>query len=375
MPGLYFHIPFCRKACTYCDFHFVTQLRGKAAMTAAMRDELTRRYAAGYADTVWDTVYLGGGTPSVLDLSELDLLLTAVRSGGAIRHGAEITLEANPDDMRPEQLAGWQSLGINRLSVGIQSFSDTDLRWMNRSHTGAEAAACVRLAREAGFRHLSLDLIFGLPGLSDTAWEENIRHALDLRPDHLSVYSLTVEDKTALAHQVRQGQTLVPPEDAYARQFMLAHDLLTAAGYIHYEISNYALPGCHARHNSAYWAGEPYLGIGPAAHAYDGRYRWWNHANNARYLKALTAGTWPEAARELLSAENQYHEYIITRLRTHHGISLPQARSWVPDWDERFMPSVRDWMALDLVTLTEDTLRATPAGWMVADALATALFL
>jgi oxygen-independent coproporphyrinogen III oxidase len=269
------------------------------------------------------TIYLGGGTPSLLDPAELNLVLGRLKELFVLEAAPEITLEANPDDMTDrERIKAWRSAGINRLSIGIQSFFDDDLRWMNRAHDASQATESIRLAKEEGFDNISIDLIYGGPTLPDDRWQQNVAEAIRLQIPHLSCYALTVEPRTALDKLIRQHKrTEVSPDDQ-ARQLQLLMGWMEQAGYEHYEISNFALTGHRSRHNSAYWKGVPYLGLGPSAHSYDGKSREWNIANNARYIAALAGGTLPVAEREVLTTVQQLNEYIMTSLRTMEGIDL-----------------------------------------------------
>lgn len=268
-----------------------------------------------------NTVYFGGGTPSLLTMDELAGLLERIRQEVNLAEGAEISLEANPDDLQPELLSAWRESGVNRLSIGIQSFHQSDLDWMNRAHTAVEARLGLDLVREAGFTNFSIDLIYGTPGLTDEAWVENIRQALAIGAPHLSCYALTVEEKTALAHMVKTARMPDTDPEQQSRQFLILMRALRAAGYEQYEISNFALPGWRSRHNSSYWNGDPYLGVGPGAHSYDGRFRRWNVSNNALYLKAIQANEIFHEQEEL-TMENRRHEYIMTSLRTIEGLNL-----------------------------------------------------
>lgn len=375
MAGVYIHIPFCRKACTYCDFHFSTTRRQQGALVSALVREVGLRADFFPQTAPLDSLYLGGGTPSVLAAAEVSALVEAVKAHFPLRPGAEVTLEANPDDLHPAYLEALRAAGITRLSVGIQSFRPEDLTALNRSHTAAQALGCLPAARAAGFRDFSLDLILGLPGLDLAAWQANLDQALALAPPHLSVYALTVEARTALAHQVARGQVRIPPDEVYEAQYLAAHDRLTAAGYRHYELSNYARPGHEARHNSSYWAGQPYLGLGPSAHSYDGRRRSWNIAHNAHYLRALAAGQLATAETETLSARDRYHEYVMTGLRQAAGLDLARLQRWVPDWEARY-GRVRDrYLAQGDLVARPGGIAASPAGWLRADAIIRDFFL
>ena len=368
MAGIYVHIPFCRQACTYCDFHFSTVLRNKGAMSEAIAREVALRQGFFPKDQVLDSLYFGGGTPSVLSEGELGSIFEAVHRHFTLKPGAEVTLEANPEDVTDANVKVWLDLGVNRLSLGVQSFFDEDLQWMNRRHGQLEAAMAVRTAQELGLRNLSVDLIFGLPGSSMGNWEANLIGATVLQVPHLSVYSLTVSERTALAHQVKTEQVTLPADEAYGEQFRTAHERLTALGYEHYELSSYAQPGQRAVHNSSYWAGEPYLGLGPSAHGYDGQQRYWNHAHNHRYQQAIGAGERPEADRETLSPQDRYHEYLITHLRHSRGIDpahIEQALQ--PGWQVRFQPLLTQLQQRGLLTQRQGRYVLSLEGWMISD--------
>jgi oxygen-independent coproporphyrinogen III oxidase len=375
MPGIYLHIPYCRQACTYCDFHFLTNLKQQRAMVEALKQEAALRREFFFPGQLLDTLYLGGGTPSVLTPEELTGLFAGLETHFSFAAGHERTLEANPDDLHPAYLQQLRALGVNRLSLGIQSFLPADLTRMNRSHTAAQALACVPAARAAGFDNFSLDLIFGLPGRRLDEWEANLQQAIDLRPVHLSLYALTVEPRTALAHQVKTGLLSLPEDESYEAQFLLAHDLLTAAGYDHYELSSYALPGYRSRHNGSYWTGEPYLGLGPSAHGFDGERRYWNAPQNHHYLQALRQGQLPPREIETLSPRDRYHEYVMTGLRTARGIALEQLQGWVPDWEAQFGAVAGRWVVQGWAIWENGWLRLSPAGWLRSDGLIAELFL
>ena len=376
MPGIYIHIPFCRHACTYCDFHFSTNLSRRGDMVAAIIQELALRDDFLPPHIPLSSLYLGGGTPSVLLQEELIQVYQAVQERYSFTAEAEFTLEVNPEDVTAQRLAEWQSLGINRLSVGIQSFFEDDLSWMNRKHSPAQAKEAVSLAKQMGFERISLDLIFGLPGQSEERWRANVEQAIDLDVGHLSLYSLTVSEKTVLAYQVKQGMVSLPADEAYGRQYRWASGFLSAAGYDHYELSSFAKPGQRAIHNSSYWAGEPYLGLGPSAHGYDGRFRYWNHAQNQLFLNVVAKNQAPEADREELSDLDLYHDYLITHLRHERGIDPSWIeRQWVHDWQERFRDQVSACIQQGLMRQEGDRLRFTVDGWMISDQLMGEFFL
>jgi len=322
MAGVYLHIPFCRQACHYCNFHFSTSLHRKNDFVGALLREMEGRkdYVAGTGSTV-DTIYFGGGSPSLLSEDELARIMDRLHALFPVSPDAEITLEANPDDMAsPQALEAWKRRGINRLSIGIQSFFEEDLRWMNRVHNAAQAAGSIRRAQDAGLENISIDLIYGTPGLTDSRWEKNVEQALALAIPHLSCYALTVEPRTALDKMIRQHKKADVDPDDQARQFLLLMDWLNAAGYEHYEISNFSLPGHRSRHNTSYWQGKPYLGLGPSAHSYNGvSIREWNIANNALYIDAVGL---PPSEKEQLTPTQQLNEYIMISLRTMEGTDL-----------------------------------------------------
>lgn len=318
------------------------------------------------------SIYFGGGTPSVLNRSELELILDTIRSKWPVSQDAEITLEANPDDLKPEYLEELKKAGINRLSIGVQSFREDILSWMNRSHTAEQAVESITQARELGFRDITVDLIFGIPGTDRAYWEEQLEKVLRFDIPHLSLYALTVEEKTALAHSIRSGKQKPPLSDEQAEQFILASEKLTGAGYEHYEISNYARPGHRAIHNSSYWSGAAYLGIGPSAHSFSGNdKRSWNPANNQIYMRGIEENK-PERETEILSRADQINEYILTHLRTLEGIDLDVLKT---RYQHVIEPGqIADPLARELFTLKNNILRLTLEGRLLADQLASDLF-
>lgn len=374
MAGLYLHIPFCRRACHYCSFHFSTVLRLKPALLQAVLSELEmqRDYLNG---APLCSIYLGGGTPSLLEVAELVALFERIAALFEITPEAEITLEANPDDLTAEWLSDLrQYTPVNRLSIGIQSFFEEDLRWMNRAHDADQALRCIPEAQAIGFDNLTIDLIYGLPESSDDRWAENVRMALSFGVPHISCYSLTVEEGTALAHFIRKGKSRPVNEEAAARQFEHLMDAAEQYGYEHYEISNFALPNRCARHNSAYWFGQPYLGIGPSAHSFNGISRQWNIANNALYIKAIREGFVP-AEREFLTLAQRYNEYVMTRLRTMWGCGLADvADKFGAPFTEHFERQVQRFVAADQVSVLDGNYRLTRAGKLLADYIAAELF-
>ena len=318
MAGIYLHIPFCKQACYYCDFHFSTSLKYKTPLLEALAKELVLRKNE-IAEEI-QTIYFGGGTPSILNRDEIDFLLHIIVENYPVSASPEITLEANPDDLSKEKLIDLSKTKINRLSIGIQSFFDEDLIYMNRAHSAKEAQESLKYAKQY-FSNITIDLIYGVPGLTHERWRDNIQKALDLGIPHLSCYALTVEDKTALAGFIQSGKYQPLNEELANEQFQLLCEILHREGYVHYEISNFGLPGYFSQHNSAYWKGVAYLGIGPSAHSYDGQKRSWNVSNNVKYIKALQEDTLPSEIEEL-SLTDKMNEKIMIGLRTIWGISL-----------------------------------------------------
>lgn len=332
--------------------------------------DLTR----GKKNRLITTIYFGGGTPSMLLRKELRALMDVVRAKFQIQPGAETSFEVNPDNMNEDTVPFWREQGINRLSIGIQSFRDEDLQWMNRAHTATEALNGLELIRKHGFNNFSIDLIYGVPGLDDKAWQANLERAIRLEVPHISAYALTVEPKTALQTMIGQGKKAPVDADQQARQFLMAMDMLGAAGYEHYEISNFAKPGMRSQHNSAYWEAVPYFGFGPGAHSFDGFTRYWNVSNNARYINALMQGIIPYEQEEL-TPNQQLNEYLMTALRTIEGIDLPQVvQKWGEAARSQIMTNIKKQLDQGLVTVSGDRICLTREGKLFADGIAADLF-
>jgi oxygen-independent coproporphyrinogen-3 oxidase len=342
-----------------------------AAMTHAMCREL--QLTDHVRDEVIHTVYLGGGTPSLLDPDNLRLLFDFIRSERNIAHDAEVTLEANPDDFSPERLELWRSVGINRLSIGIQSFHQHLLDWMNRAHDAEQAQRCISMANESGFDNLTIDIIFGVPAQTDAQLISDLDTAIGLGVKHLSCYGLTVEQRTPLANMIRKGQQQPVSEDDSNRQFHLVMQHLSAAGYSQYEISNYAIPGFESRHNSAYWTGDEYLGIGPSAHSFNGSHRWWNVRSNAAYIKAIGEGRVPSEG-ETLSTIDLLNEAIMLGLRTRDGINLERIDRIHEDASAELEKTAAPFIDAGQFEQVGRSLRLTIKGRSVADRLASELF-
>jgi len=376
MAGIYIHIPFCRQACHYCNFHFATSLHYKNGMVAALLNEIKmQQHYLG--DQPVETIYFGGGTPSLCTPEEIQQILAAIRSSFTVMQDAEITLEANPDDIDEEKLLAWKGSGINRLSIGIQSFFEEDLVWMNRAHNASQAIECLQLAIQH-FDNITIDLIYGTPALTNEKWKQNVDTAISLHIPHISCYALTVEPKTPLDKMIRLQKTEDIDPDQQSAQFLLLMQWLEEAGYEHYEISNFARPGWRSRHNSAYWSagsggaagspgpGKKYLGIGPSAHSYNGLSRQWNIANNNIYMEAISDGRLPFEI-EVLTATQQVNEYIMTSLRTMEGLDIAVT-------GEALLIKSRSFIDKGLMKLVKDHLILTREGKLFADGIAAELF-
>ncbi len=375
MAGIYIHIPFCRQACNYCNFHFSTSLHYKNDFVDALLKEIELQAKANYLEgQAVETIYFGGGTPSILQIDELEQIMQQLHQHFIIAPSAEITLEANPDDVNDEKLKGWKQLGINRLSIGIQSLFEEDLRWMNRAHTADEAKQVISKARAVGFDSFTVDLIYGTPGLTDEKWLDNLNWVLQQNINHLSCYALTVEEKTPLDKQIRQHQKQDVDPEQQSRQFLLLMDHLQQAGFEHYEISNFAKPGYRSKHNSSYWKGVHYLGLGPSAHSFNGSSRQWNVANNQLYIQSLKQGT-ISFEKEELTATQQLNEYIMTSLRLMEGCDLNYiSQKFGSDKSTQLQTEAASYASKGLLIITNDHLILTKEGKLFADSIASDLF-
>jgi oxygen-independent coproporphyrinogen III oxidase len=373
MAGLYFHIPFCKQACHYCDFHFSTNQTLKQELVNQLAEELSLQKDYLEGEPI-ETIYLGGGTPSLLTAQELELLFTAIQKNYQVATDIEVTLEANPDDLNSQKLNELKAAGVNRLSIGIQSFDENVLTFINRAHTATEALGCVDAAHKAGINNISIDLIYSIPGQDDNMLQKNLATALALRPNHISAYSLTVEEKTVFGRWASKGKLLAMEEDQSAQQFELVMDLLTQNGYQHYEISNYCLPGFQSKHNTSYWKGKKYLGLGPSAHSYNGGTRQFNISNNHLYIKSIQKGIVPFELEELTN-ENKINEYLITSLRTEWGCNLNYLlEQFGHDLTTKNMHYLNKLVASSLINLSDNTITLTRAGKLLADRIASDLF-
>jgi oxygen-independent coproporphyrinogen-3 oxidase len=373
MAGIYIHIPFCKQACNYCNFHFSTNLALQNDFTAALLKEIEMRITYLRQESV-ETIYFGGGTPSLLPVSAIRDILNSVYRNFSISSDVEISLESNPDDMDPALLKSWKEAGINRLSIGVQSFINDDLIWMNRAHDAIQAVMAVEQAVTAGFDNFSLDLIYGLPSLTDEKWNENLLKVISLNPSHISCYALTVEPKTALYRMIKMKKTADVQPEKQARQFLTGIQVLESAGFEHYEISSFAKPGRRSRHNSAYWQSKKYLGLGPSAHSFDGLSRQWNISNNALYIKSLMAGQL-NMQLENLSPRDLLNEYIMTSLRTMEGLDLQQVSDQFGSEKSRSLEfSAMEYIQSKQMERRKEKLVLTKNGKLFADGIAASLF-
>jgi oxygen-independent coproporphyrinogen-3 oxidase len=373
MAGIYFHITFCKQACYYCDFHFSTSLKRKDDLLLAIGKEITIQAPLLKGEKI-ETIYFGGGTPSILNKEELQTILESTYGQFDVSKDAEITLEANPDDLSLSKLNDLKSIGINRLSIGVQSFREVDLKHMNRAHNADEAMLCIANAKNAGFENLSVDLIYGIPGLEMKDWESNLNTLVNFDVDHISAYALTVEENTAYDHYIKQGIQQAPKEEEALAQFQFMLGFLKDHGFEQYEISNFAKNSNYSKHNSSYWQKKLYLGIGPSAHSYFGNKRQWNVANNAVYIKSISEGNkWFE--NEILSLTDQYNEYIMTSLRTVWGCNLDKIESsFGARIKSHFLGIIPKYIEQGFVLNNNGIYTLSSQGKFLADGIASELF-
>jgi len=378
MSGIYIHVPFCKQACHYCDFHFSTQMGKKEAMVRAIAQELVLRKAE-VQDTI-ETIYFGGGTPSVLSQDEMEILIQAVYDNYKVVDDPEITLEANPDDLVSSRAQSrdlskrYKNIGINRLSIGIQSFFEEDLKLMNRAHNASEAEQCITEATQH-FDNITIDLIYGIPGMDNQRWRANIQKALDFGLPHISSYALTVEPRTALKKFIEKELIPDVDDEQAQEQFHILVDMLEAEGFVNYEISNFGKPGFFSQNNTAYWLGKTYIGVGPSAHSFDGKQRSWNIRNNPIYLKKINEGELPLEI-ETLSTTDRYNEYVMTGLRTIWGVDLDRVES---DFGAMYLKYLNQqaakFLEQELLMVEDGRLLTTKKGKFLADGIASDLFM
>jgi oxygen-independent coproporphyrinogen-3 oxidase len=374
MAGIYFHIPFCRQACHYCDFHFSTQTKSMDEMVKALMRETQARSGYLEGETI-ETIYFGGGTPSLLPTDDISRILDTVVKYYPVSNDAEITLEANPDDLTYLKILELARSPVNRLSIGIQSFRNQDLTWMNRAHNASQADFAVKCAQDRGFNNITIDLIYSIPGMSDRDWLDNIRKAVDLNVQHISAYSLTIEPKTVFGHQWAKQELHAVDDAVSSGHFLTLVHELTRSGFQQYEVSNFCLPGMESKHNSAYWRGKKYLGVGPSAHSFNGDSRQWNVSNNARYTQGWLNGT-PHFDVEQLDQRTKCNEYLMTRLRTTWGVDLNVIRSeYGVDLLSSEKESIAQWVEEGLMIIDNETITLTTEGLLKADRIASDLFI
>ena len=377
MAGIYIHIPFCKQACNYCNFHFSTSLQLKDELIAAMIKEIhlvTEKANHSSEKELCETIYFGGGTPSLLSIKELNNILASLFSKFEIAKDAEITLEANPDDITAEKLQLWKKVGINRLSVGVQSFLDQELVWMNRAHSSADSLRCIDEIKNAGFSDYSIDLIYGSPLLNNQDWLNTIDTVINKNIPHISCYALTVEPKTALHKMIAQNKKESVDAEKQAEQFVLLMNQMEQAGYEHYEISNFSKPGRRSKHNSSYWQGKKYYGFGPAAHSYDGIKRKWNVSNNALYIQSLKKNSIP-SEEETLTSTQSINEYIMTSLRTIEGLDLEKINSlFGTNHINQLLNASKKYIQSEKIIQQNNRLILTKQGKLFADGIAADLF-
>ncbi|WPR72530.1 radical SAM family heme chaperone HemW [Flavobacterium sp. NG2] len=372
MSGIYIHIPFCKQACHYCDFHFSTSMKKKDEMVLALANEIRLRKSESATENI-ETIYFGGGTPSVLSTDEINFLITTVYQNYTVVENPEITLEANPDDLSSERIQALSKTKINRLSIGIQSFFEDDLQMMNRAHNSAEAKKCLEEATQY-FDNISLDLIYGIPNMSNEKWKQNIETALSFGIPHISSYALTVEPKTALKKLIQTGKVAEPNDEVAQEHFMILVEMLEANDFIHYELSNFGKENYFSKNNSSYWIGKKYIGIGPSAHSYDGISRSWNIANNTLYLKSIQDNQLPNEV-ESLTLTDRYNEYIMTGLRTIWGVDLNRIESEFGEtYLDYLIKQTEKFLNDELVSIENNILKPTKKGKFLTDGIASDLF-
>jgi len=370
--GIYIHIPFCKQACHYCDFHFSTSMKKKEEMVLALAKEIKLRKSEFENETI-ETIYFGGGTPSILQISDLIFLIDEVYKNFTVAENPEITLEANPDDLSKERIIELSKTPINRLSIGIQSFFEEDLKMMNRAHNSEEANECLEEATKY-FNNISIDLIYGIPGMSNEKWKRNIDAALSFGIPHISSYALTVEPKTVLSKLIQTGKINNPSDEVAEAHFRILVETLEKKGFVHYELSNFGKSSYFSKNNSAYWLGKKYLGIGPSAHSYDGISRCWNVSNNALYINSIQKNKLPKEV-EVLSKTDRYNEYIMTGLRTIWGVSLDRIeKEFGSKYLDYLHKQAQKFINDDLLSINENVLKTTKKGKFLTDGIACDLF-
>lgn len=373
MAGIYLHIPFCKQACHYCDFHFSTSLQLKESLLEALNKEIINRRDELNGEKI-ETIYLGGGTPSILEIDEIKRILEVIYTHYQVTNNAEITLEANPDDLTNTKIKALRDTAINRFSIGVQSFFDEDLQYMNRAHNAGEAERAIKASQDAGFENITIDLIYGTPTLTDENWRSNLRKSVSFGVSHLSCYALTVEEKTPLASLIKRKKLALVDDAKVADHFLMMAETLTQNGFEHYEISNFAKPNFRSKHNSSYWSGKPYLGFGPGAHSFNGiEKRRWNISNNPSYIQSIQQNE-KFFEEEILQQKDQFNEFIMTKIRLVEGISLVTIQQlFGKDYYDHINTLIENWDP-KLYALQNNSIILTNAGKIISDQLASDLF-
>ena len=372
MSGIYIHIPFCKKACHYCDFHFSTSLKNKEQMLAAIQSELVLRKSE-LQDEIVETIYFGGGTPSLLTTSEIESILEVVCKNYSVVKTPEITLEANPDDLTEEKIIELSKTDINRLSIGIQSFFEEDLKMMNRAHTSEESIKSLTIATKY-FENITIDLIYGIPNMTSDRWKENLKKAFEFEVNHISSYALTVEEKTALASFIKNKKYPKLDEELALEHFLILVEESEKEGFEQYEISNFSKPDFYSKHNTSYWKGAKYIGVGPSAHSFNETHRFWNVSNNTKYIKSLSEGKLALEFEEL-TLEDRFNEYVMTGLRTVFGVSMQfVTEKYGEKFEKHLSKEIRSFLENETLILKEGVLKTTKKGKFLADGIASELF-
>ncbi len=373
MAGIYIHIPFCKQACHYCDFHFSTSLKHKDALINAIAQELVLQKKL-LANTQIATIYFGGGTPSLLALKDINFILDTISKNYALADNMEITLEANPDDLTSKKLQELAASPINRLSVGVQSFDDEVLQYMNRSHTSEQALVALKEAQEYSFDNITIDLIYGIPQMTNTQWLANLNQAFALNIPHISAYALTVEPKTALASFINSGKYKPLDESLALAHFEILTNETAKQGFVQYEISNFGKENYFSKHNTSYWQGKKYLGVGPSAHSFIANKRFWNIANNIKYIKSIANGILPQEV-ECLSVKDRYNEYIMTQFRTVWGVDLAYINAqFGTRYKNYFIAQIAKFLIQQTVSEQNNIYTLTAKGKFLADGISSDLF-
>ncbi|NQX97960.1 MAG: radical SAM family heme chaperone HemW [Flavobacteriales bacterium] len=372
MAGIYIHIPFCKQSCSYCDFHFSISLKYKTDLVKALVLEIENRKHQLTSEI--NTIYFGGGTPSLLNDDELKLIIDAVHQNYNVASNIELTLECNPDDLSKNKLKELKNAGVNRLSIGVQSFDNEELQFFNRAHNSSQAESSIKRSQDVGFENITIDLIYGSPLLTDKIWLENLQKVNDLEVPHLSAYGLTVEPKTKLDHQIKTGQFPILDDDKMIAQFKVLVQKTKEFGFTQYEVSSFGKKGFYSQHNSNYWKGVEYLGFGPSAHSYIGEKRIWNVSNNIKYIKALnTAGIYFE--EETIDEKTAFNEYVLTRLRTIWGIDLDFIKNnFNEEINTHFQKEIQQYSKSSYLQTEKDKITLTKEGIFIADKITSDLF-